>query len=63
MIYTTMTRAKVLRLVARGWKLTEDLEHAVYSIRSDYYEVCRRNANYLDGVAYEIPEGVFGIGR
>ena len=53
MIYTTMTRQKVLRLIARGWKVTPDLHHAVYVLKSRWCEVTRTFCGYLDGVAYD----------
>ena len=51
-VYTTMTRQKVFRLLGRGWKLSPDLYHAVYTIKSRWYEVCK-DGEYLDGVAYD----------
>lgn len=52
-IYTTMTRQKVLRLTARGWRLTPALHDAIYVKKSRWAEVCRTACGLLDGVAYD----------
>lgn len=52
MIYTTMTRQKVLRLIARGWFMTERLYREFYTKKTRYYEVGVIAKDILDGIAY-----------
>ena len=54
MIYTTMTRGKVLRLIARGWEPSEFLLVAL-KIDYDYFEITfRRFRNHwvISGFGY-----------
>lgn len=52
MMYTTMTRGKVLRLIARGWYITLTLSSALKK-KTDYYEVGIIKKGVLHGEAYQ----------
>ena len=56
MIYTTMTRNRVLRLIAKGWLVTGKLYIDFYLKHFDYYEIAfilDRDMPLLDGNGYD----------
>ena len=48
--YTTMTRGKVLRLIARGWEPSCLLDEALF-LKYPYYEIVFIRAGYFRGIS------------